>query len=68
MIYEPLFYSIFGTRLIGSDCVLYLTKYTFLEFVYIFDMVRATVKVVGVDQIKRRVFWNIIFCVKHDVY
>ncbi len=29
VIYEPLFYSIFGTRLIGSNCVLYLTKYTF---------------------------------------
>ena len=29
-----------------------------------FDMARATVKVVGVDQIKRRVFWNIMFCEK----
>ena len=68
MMSTSLFSSIFGTRLPGVGCVYVSQNICFLKPVYISDVVRVTVKVIGIDQIKRRVFQNITFCGKQDGY
>ncbi|WP_103600186.1 MaoC family dehydratase [Campylobacter concisus] len=58
MMSASLFSSIFGTRLPGVGCVYVSQNIRFLKPVYISDLVRVTVKVIGIDQIKRRVFFR----------
>ncbi len=52
------FSAIFGTKLPGEGCVYVTQTLKFKRPVFIGDMVKATVEVINVDQVKRRVFFR----------
>lgn len=61
------FSALFGTKIPGEGCVYVSQSLQFKRPVYIGDTVTATVEVISVDLLKRRVFFRTICKVKNKV-
>lgn len=59
------FSAIFGTRLPGPGCVYVSQSLNFLRPVYMGDTIKAEVTVTGVDEKRRRVFFDTLCKVKN---
>ena len=59
------FSALFGTKLPGHGCVYASQNVKFKRPVYLGDLVTATIKVVGVDMLKRLVFFETTCKVKN---
>ena len=61
------FSALFGTKIPGEGCVYVFQSLNFKRPVYINDKITATIEVVDIDKIKRRVFFNTICKVKNKI-
>ena len=61
------FSALFGTKIPGEGCVYVSQSLSFLRPVYIEDIVVATIEVIAVDLLKRRVFFKTICRVKNKI-
>ena len=61
------FSALFGTKIPGEGCVYVSQSLNFKRPVYIDDTVTATVEVINIDKIKRRVFFKTLCTVKNKV-
>ena len=61
------FSALFGTQLPGRGCVYVSQNLNFKRPVHIGDEVTASIEVTGIDQEKRRVFFNTVCKVKNKI-
>ena len=60
MYYASFFSSIFGTQIPGSGCVIFEQNFKFRRPVYIGEKVLATVKVIKIDIVKKKIFFQTV--------
>ena len=60
MHYASFFSSIFGTQIPGSGCVIFEQNFKFRRPVYIGEKVLATVKVIKIDIVKKKIFFETV--------